>query len=119
MDVDVIDVKTGMLRKMPERFAKVLVKLKRVRWPEPTHTEFAFPGTDDSRTIYDVDAEMKAANAALNPVVTQPPEIKVSKAAKALAESSGIDILKVIGTGQDGAVTKPDVQAFIDAKAKE
>ena len=65
MNVDVIDIKTGMLKKMPERFAKILVGLKHVRWPEPTHTEFAFPGTDDRRTIYDVDAEIQAANAAV------------------------------------------------------
>ena len=65
MDVEVIDNKTGAVRKMAERFAKILVGLKHVRWPEKAEPEFAFPGTDDSRTIYDVDAEMKAANAAV------------------------------------------------------
>jgi hypothetical protein len=65
MRVAVIDLKTGKSKLMPEKHAKVLVKLKRARWPEPTHTELAFPGTDDSRTIHDVDAEIKAANAAV------------------------------------------------------
>ena len=65
MDVEVIDVKTGAVRKMPERFAKILVGLKHVRWPEQTNTELAFPGTDDSRTIYDIDVEIKAENSAI------------------------------------------------------
>ena len=81
MDVDVIDMKTGMLKKMPEGFAKILVGLKHVRWPEQSTPEFAFPGTDDSRTIYDVDAEMKAANAAVieadTPAVTSVTEDNV------------------------------------------
>ncbi len=43
-------------------------------------------------------------------------EIKASKAARDLAESAGVDLGKVIGTGNDGAITKPDVEAFIAAQ---
>ncbi|MNN83842.1 branched-chain alpha-keto acid dehydrogenase subunit E2 [compost metagenome] len=46
----------------------------------------------------------------------QPVEVKVSKAARALAESAGIDLSKIGGTGNDGAITKPDVEAFIAAQ---
>lgn len=35
MAVQVIDVKTGKLKSMPERYARILVKAKRARWPEP------------------------------------------------------------------------------------
>lgn len=46
----------------------------------------------------------------------QPAEIKASKAARDLAESAGVDLGKVIGTGNDGAITKPDVEVFIAAQ---
>lgn len=35
MSVQVVDVKTGKVKTMPEKYAKVLVKAKRARWPEP------------------------------------------------------------------------------------
>ncbi len=35
MSVQVVDVKTGKVKTMPERYAKILVKAKRARWPEP------------------------------------------------------------------------------------
>lgn len=35
MNVQVIDTKTGNLKTMPRRYAEVLVKMKRARWPEP------------------------------------------------------------------------------------
>ncbi|QQE90477.1 hypothetical protein [Azotobacter chroococcum] len=34
MNVQVIDTKTGNLKTMPRRYAEVLVKMKRARWPE-------------------------------------------------------------------------------------
>ncbi|MDY1142985.1 hypothetical protein [Pseudomonas aeruginosa] len=34
MSVQVIDVKTGKLKSMPVKHAKILVKMKRARWPE-------------------------------------------------------------------------------------
>lgn len=48
----------------------------------------------------------------------QAPEIKISKAARDLAESEGVDLAMVSGSGTDGAITKPDVEAFIEAQAK-
>ncbi|WP_028627666.1 E3 binding domain-containing protein [Metapseudomonas resinovorans] len=99
MSVQVIDVKTGQLKSMSERYARILVKMKRARWPDQEGQSIA-------------------------PEVILPPssglvrqvEVKVSKAAKALAESAGIDLNKVAGTGTDGAITKPDVEAFIVAQ---
>lgn len=34
MNVQVIDVKTGKLKVMPEKYARILVRMKRARWPE-------------------------------------------------------------------------------------
>ncbi len=98
MSVQVVDIKTGKVKTMPERYAKILVKMKRAAWPEqgeqqPVDQNPQLPGGE--------------------PI---PVEIKASKAAKALAESAGIDLRKVTGTGTDGAITKPDVDAFIAAQ---
>lgn len=35
MSVQVVDVKTGKVKTMPEKYARVLVKTKRARWPDP------------------------------------------------------------------------------------
>lgn len=80
--------------------------------------DLAFPGTDDTRTVEQVEAQIKADNAALLNPQANAGEVKASKAATALAESAGVDIRNITGTGDGGAITKPDVQAFIDAKAK-
>lgn len=42
-------------------------------------------------------------------------ELKVGKEAQALAEANGIDLSTVTATGIGGMITKPDVQAAIDA----
>lgn len=34
MSVQVVDVKTGKLKSMSEKYAQILVKMKRARWPE-------------------------------------------------------------------------------------
>jgi len=34
MSVQVIDLKTGKLKTMPVKYANILVKMKRARWPE-------------------------------------------------------------------------------------
>lgn len=39
----------------------------------------------------------------------------ISEAARKLAEEKGIDLTKVTGTGANGAITKPDVEAAIAA----
>nr|WP_298117417.1 E3 binding domain-containing protein [uncultured Pseudomonas sp.] len=81
-------------------------------------SEPAFPGADDSRAASQVDTLFKAENAVLlNPSPTAD-EVKASKAAKALAESAGVDIRNVAGTGEAGSITKPDVQAFIDGQSQ-
>lgn len=118
MRVEVIDLKTGKSKFMPDKHAKVLVKLKRARWPEPAGNNF-FDRLSESVTQMDEIRRGERSPSREFHVDVDGADIKVSKAAKALAESSGIDILQVVGTGKDGAVTKPDVQAFIDAKPKE
>lgn len=98
MSVQVVDVKTGKTKTMSARNANILVKMKRARWPD----------------------EEGAATEPQAPVIppsneTPPVEIRVSKAARELAASAGIDLSKVVGTGNDGAITKPDVEAYITA----
>ncbi|MCY1553576.1 hypothetical protein D9M68_900730 [compost metagenome] len=34
MSVQVIDVKTGKVKTMPEKYAQILLKMKRARWPD-------------------------------------------------------------------------------------
>ncbi|MCY1289458.1 e3 binding domain protein [compost metagenome] len=97
MSVQVIDVKTGKLKSMPVKYANILVKMKRARWP-------------------DLDGQPQSTAQLPSGGEIPPVEIKASKAAKALAESSGIDLSKVVGSGADGAITKPDVEAFIAAQ---
>lgn len=46
------------------------------------------------------------------------PVPEISEAAKKLAEENGIDIAQVKGTGANGAIIKPDVEAAIEAKSK-
>ena len=41
-------------------------------------------------------------------------EVHITEAARTLAESVGIDVSTVEGTGKDGTVTKGDVQAAIE-----
>lgn len=98
MNVQVVDAKTGKVKTMSERYAKILVKMKRASWLDQVEQQSVdqIPQKPESEPV--------------------PVEIKASKAAKALAESVGIDLSKVIGTGNDGAITKPDVEAFIAAQ---
>lgn len=60
--------KNGREQIMPERFAKILHKLGRGEYQigESQIVELAFPGTSDTRTIQQLDAEIKAANAGLS-----------------------------------------------------
>ena len=44
---------------------------------------------------------------------------KISQAAIDLAEANDIDLTVIVGTGSNGNITKGDVQAVIDQKAKE
>jgi len=42
MSVQVIDLKTGKLKTMPVKYANILVKMKRARWPDqPSAAEVA------------------------------------------------------------------------------
>lgn len=109
--------KNGRQQVMALRFAKVLASLGRGSFPsgDVQQEELAFPGTNDQRTLQQVDGEIKAANAGLLLETPAQPEIKASKAAKALAEAAKVDLSQVRGTGNDGAITKPDVEAFIAA----
>lgn len=45
--------------------------------------------------------------------------VKISAAAKKLAEENEIDLESIEGTGKDGAITKGDIQAAIDAKSQD
>jgi len=42
--------------------------------------------------------------------------VRANKSAATLAEENNIDLQLVVGTGKDGAITKPDVQKYIDAR---
>ena len=55
MDVEVIDNKTGAVRKMAERFAKILVGLKHVRWPEPVVGQYQTKVMEAGETIMEVE----------------------------------------------------------------
>ncbi|NMZ77371.1 hypothetical protein HBO32_30195 [Pseudomonas nitroreducens] len=41
MNVKVIDIKSGVVKTMPERYAKILVKAKRARWPEAESQQYS------------------------------------------------------------------------------
>lgn len=41
MNVKVIDIKSGLVKTMPERYAKILVKAKRARWPEAESQQYS------------------------------------------------------------------------------
>jgi len=41
---------------------------------------------------------------------------KISEAAAEFAKENGVDLAEVTGTGKDGRITKPDIQAVIDAR---
>ena len=43
---------------------------------------------------------------------------KISEAAAEFAKENGVDLAVVTGTGKDGRITKPDIQAVIDARQK-
>ena len=43
-------------------------------------------------------------------------EIDATDSAKALAKENGIDLSSVKGSGDGGRITKPDVQAVVDAQ---
>ena len=67
-----------------------------------------------------------AAAAAANPVKTTPVEespakrrAKASPAARALAETLGIDTEAVTGTGDDGLITRDDIRAYQEATAPD
>lgn len=44
------------------------------------------------------------------------PADKISEAAAEFAKENGVDLAVVTGTGKDGRITKPDIQAVIDAR---
>lgn len=91
--------KNGREQVMDEKFAKIL--------------------SDLGKGSYGVAARAQAAVEPSPALPVQPApqqEAKASKAARELAAAHGVDLSKVVGTGEAGAITKPDVQAFIDAK---
>lgn len=55
-------VRNGRRQKVNQKVAEILVK-KGIAQLADEAPELAFPGTSDTRTIYDVDAEIKAENA--------------------------------------------------------
>lgn len=46
-------------------------------------------------------------------VPNEEPEVEATPAAEKLADEAGVDLTQVEGTGKDGKVTKPDVEAAI------
>lgn len=86
--------KNGREQVMDEKFAKVLQSL--------------------GRGSYSTGESPVSVESA--PAKPEAEEIKSSKAARELAEAAGVDLGKVTGTGNDGAITKPDVEAFIEAQ---
>ncbi|MCW1937522.1 E3 binding domain-containing protein [Pseudomonas sp. MDMC_285] len=72
------------------------------------HEKFARVLQSLGRGTYGDEATAKA-------IEPKKEEAKASKAARELAEAAGVDLEKVVGTGNDGAITKPDVEAFIAA----
>lgn len=62
MNVQVVDLKTGKLKTMSERYAKVLVKMKRACWPETQEKEVEADNgvqTQDRGDELDADREQK------------------------------------------------------------
>lgn len=54
---------------------------------------------------------------AANPGASAPVD-RISEAAAEFAKENGVDISEVTGTGKDGRITKPDIQAVIDNRQK-
>ncbi len=67
---------------------------------------------------FEPDAAAPAAAAAATPAAAAPEQL-VSPVAAKLAESLGIDIRKVTGTGRNGRVMKEDVEAHAASRAGE
>ncbi|MCS8058070.1 hypothetical protein N0406_03545 [Pseudomonas aeruginosa] len=64
MNVKIIDIKSGAVKTMPERYAKILVKAKRARWPEaeskPQGTT-VITGTEQVSPVVVVDPDVEPA----------------------------------------------------------
>lgn len=58
MNVQVIDTKTGNLKTMPRRYAEVLVKMKRARWPESNIDQV--DDSDQADLPTDLEIDLKA-----------------------------------------------------------
>jgi hypothetical protein len=55
MRVEVIDLKTGKSKLMPEKHARVLVKLKRARWPDPVVGQYQTKVMEAEKHVMEVD----------------------------------------------------------------
>lgn len=65
MSVQVIDLKTGKLKSMPVKYANILVKMKRARWPEEVAEAAPVPAGEPVREVapepVETPAEVQAA----------------------------------------------------------
>ena len=89
----------GRKQIMAEKYAKILSGLRRGEY-------------------YTRDMQAVAPAHVVEPAKPSLDKPKASKAALALAESGAVDISAVTGSGESGAITKPDVQAFIEEQNK-
>lgn len=60
MSVQVIDVKTGKLKTMGAKYANILVKMKRARWPEAVVEVQPEPAAEPVREVEPVQVETPA-----------------------------------------------------------
>ncbi len=68
---------------------------------------------------YDSPGAAKAACEPKNAIIQEAPEqeVKISRFARKLADDLGVDIGKVVGTGNNGTITKDDITNHYNLEA--
>ncbi|HMN12442.1 MAG TPA: dihydrolipoamide acetyltransferase family protein [Bellilinea sp.] len=87
--------------------------------PEVKSEEMAeeLGGLREDETLADTSKAAKTQSAPATPAETSGP-VKASPLVKKLAAEKGIDLAAVKGTGQDGTITKMDIESYEKAPAK-
>lgn len=108
-------VRQGKDKAFPNELADALLEQKGV-WAQPSSGTEAVRGGDPSEAIREAHVaatvgEFEARDRAATPDASDP--------ARELAEEHTIDLNTIEGSGKDGQITKPDVQAVLDAEDEE
>ena len=67
---------------------------------------------DESKSMPQLDIKKNVGIASLPVAASNSQRLKISPAARALAEELGIDCVDILGSGDDGMITRDDVRAY-------